>query len=211
MRPTVFQKAELRDENDNIIQQGAYGKGSALSNSTNNAFIDYVMNNLEFLYKLAEAEIVPVQSLPASGDPSKTYLVTYGTNAGKCYIWTGSAWQQLSDDDIVSRAEAAVADAEDLLREVQAYIAASTIDAAWSSSTAYAVGDCVYTSDGSAYRCIQASTNNPPATSPAYWAAIEVVEAKTFEYDTDGDLIPCANPVSSANWEVDSDGDIMPA
>lgn len=211
MNQTIFQPAELRDSNDNIIQQGTYGKNTPLANATNDAFIDYIMNNLEFLYKLAKAGIVPVASLPSSGDSSKTYLVTYGVNAGKCYIWTGSAWQQLSDDDIVTRAEAAVADAEDLLREVQAYIAASTINAAWNSSTTYAVGACVYTSDGSAYRCIRASTNNPPATSPGYWAAIEVVEAKTFEYDTDGDLIPCANPVASANWEIDSDGDIIPA
>ena len=50
MRPTVFQHAELRDENDQIVQQGTYGKGSALSNSTNDGWIDYVMNNLEALF-----------------------------------------------------------------------------------------------------------------------------------------------------------------
>lgn len=211
MLPTVFQPPELFDSSGNLIRPGAFGPNTPFFNDHGGGVYDYIANDLEFLYKLAKTEIVPVESLPASGDSSKTYLVTAGTNAGKCYIWTGSAWQQLSSDDVVTRAEEAVADAEDLLREVQAYIAASTIDAAWNSATTYAVGDCVYTSDGSAYRCIQASTNNPPATSPAYWAAIEVVEAKTFEYDADGDLIPCANPVSSANWEVDSDGDIMPA
>ena len=46
----AFQHAELRDANDNIIQQGAYGKRSALANSTNDAWIDFVMNNLEVLY-----------------------------------------------------------------------------------------------------------------------------------------------------------------
>lgn len=46
----AFQHAELRDANDNIIQQGAYGKRSALANSTNDGWIDFVMNNLEVLY-----------------------------------------------------------------------------------------------------------------------------------------------------------------
>ena len=55
MIKTVFQKAELRDSNDNIIQQGAYGKNSPLSNSTNDAWIDYVMNNLECLNDSTEA------------------------------------------------------------------------------------------------------------------------------------------------------------
>lgn len=46
----AFQHAELRDANDNIIQQGAYGKKSALANATNDAWIDHVMNNLEVLH-----------------------------------------------------------------------------------------------------------------------------------------------------------------
>ena len=46
----AFQHAELRDANDNIIQQGAYGKRSALANSTNDGWIDHVMNNLEVLH-----------------------------------------------------------------------------------------------------------------------------------------------------------------
>ena len=46
----AFQHAELRDANDNIIQQGAYGKKSALANVTNDAWIDHVMNNLEVLH-----------------------------------------------------------------------------------------------------------------------------------------------------------------
>lgn len=49
MTPTVYQKPEIRDSNDDIIQQGAFGKNTALSNATNDGWIDYVMNNLEFL------------------------------------------------------------------------------------------------------------------------------------------------------------------
>lgn len=38
----------------------------------------------------------------------------------------------------------------------------------WSSVTSYAVGDFVV-SGTSVYKCIQASTNNPPASCPTYW------------------------------------------
>lgn len=51
MRKQTFQHAEIRDESDNIISNGAYGKNTALSNKQNDGWIDYVMNNLECLYE----------------------------------------------------------------------------------------------------------------------------------------------------------------
>lgn len=50
MQPTTYQQPELRDANDQIIRSGTFGKNTALSNSTNDGWIDYVMNNLEYLY-----------------------------------------------------------------------------------------------------------------------------------------------------------------
>lgn len=211
MTPTVFQPGQIFNGSGEMIRDGAFGPDTPFYNDTGDGVYDYFVNNLEFLYKLAEAEIVPVTSLPASGDTSKTYLVTAGTDAGKCYIWTGTAWQEISSTDVVTRAEAAVADAAELLAQVQALIAASTVDSVWDSETAYEVGDCVMTSDGTTYRCIQDSTNNPPATSPGYWAAVMIVEAKTFEYDSNGDICPCISPVESANWGIDNNGDIYPS
>ena len=32
----------------------------------------------------------------------------------------------------------------------------------------------------------------------------------TFETDTNGDLMPCADPQPSDTWEIDTNGDIMP-
>ena len=63
----AFQHAELRDANDTIIQQGAYGKMSPLANSTNDAWIDFVMNNLEVLYDDFEdiSEDLTVEDLTA--------------------------------------------------------------------------------------------------------------------------------------------------
>ena len=189
----TFQRAELRNANDEIIQEGAYGKHSPLVNATNDAWIDYVMNNLEFL------------------NTSKIYLVTTGVNAGKLYIWTGTEWQEQSNAEVVTRAEEAVNEAAALLAQVQALIVASTVNTEWDAETTYEVGDVVITSDGATYRCIQESTNNPPATSPGYWAAVMIVEAKTFEYDSNGDICPCISPVESANWGIDSNGDIYPS
>lgn len=49
MKKQTFQHAELRDEHNEIIQEGTYGKYSDFSNEQNSGFIDYVMNNLEWL------------------------------------------------------------------------------------------------------------------------------------------------------------------
>lgn len=54
MRKQAFQHAEIRDENDNIIFNGAYGKNTALSNKQNDGWVDYVMNNLERLQESIE-------------------------------------------------------------------------------------------------------------------------------------------------------------
>ena len=96
MRPTVFQRAELRDENDNIIQQGTYGKGSALSNSTNDGWVDYVMNNLEALRSMSVGATIPVETLPESGETGKAYVVTTGTDAGKLFMWDGEDWVEIT-------------------------------------------------------------------------------------------------------------------
>ena len=50
MIKTSYQTPELRDANDNVVQQGAFGKNTALSNSDNTGWIDYVMNDLEALH-----------------------------------------------------------------------------------------------------------------------------------------------------------------
>lgn len=49
MKKTTYQIPEIRDENDNIIQPGTYGKNSPLCNETNDGVLDYINNNLEYL------------------------------------------------------------------------------------------------------------------------------------------------------------------
>lgn len=50
MKPQAFQLGELRDEHDQIIRAGAYGKKTPFVNSDNNAILDYIMNNFDVLY-----------------------------------------------------------------------------------------------------------------------------------------------------------------
>ena len=47
MRPQAFQYGEIRDENDNIIRPGAYGKNTAFTNVRNDGILDYIMNNFD--------------------------------------------------------------------------------------------------------------------------------------------------------------------
>ena len=49
MKKTTYQIPEIRDDKDNILQAGTYGKNSPLCNETNDGVLDYVNNNLEYL------------------------------------------------------------------------------------------------------------------------------------------------------------------
>jgi len=73
MNLTTFQQAELRNSSDTIVQQGAYGKNTPLANATNDGWIDYVMNNLEYLNRATDAfeydsnsDLMPVATPVAS-------------------------------------------------------------------------------------------------------------------------------------------------
>lgn len=50
MKPQAFQLGELRDEHDQIIRAGSYGKKTPFVSSDNNAILDYIMNNFDALY-----------------------------------------------------------------------------------------------------------------------------------------------------------------
>lgn len=87
MRKQTFQHAEIRDENDNIVNNGAYGKNTALSNAQNDGWIDHVMNNLEYLYEqkssVDTSNFVSRDELTnaTSGLASKSSLVGLATTA----------------------------------------------------------------------------------------------------------------------------------
>lgn len=50
MKKQSFQHGEIRDQDDNILQIGSYGKKTPLTNATNTGILDYIINNFEVLY-----------------------------------------------------------------------------------------------------------------------------------------------------------------
>lgn len=138
MKQTTFQHPELRDANDNIIQQGAFGKNTALANATNDGWIDYVANDLEFLYDIAKDEVVPVPSLPASGQTNKTYLLT---TTGVSYRWSGTAWVEISSSEAVGRAENAATLAEQWATKIDGTVADNEYSAKYYANAAQQSAD----------------------------------------------------------------------
>lgn len=70
MKPQTFQHPEIRDENDNIIQPGAFGKNTPFCTKNNDGILDYIANDLEYLYKKSESadnDTVKAKSLAVSG------------------------------------------------------------------------------------------------------------------------------------------------
>lgn len=70
MKPQTFQHPEIRDENDNIIQPGAFGKNTPFCTKGNDGILDYVANDLEYLYKQsvsADNDNLKAKSLAVSG------------------------------------------------------------------------------------------------------------------------------------------------
>ena len=62
MKRQAFQHPELRDANDNIIQDGAFGKKTPLANSEGTGWLDYVANDLEALHDAVNGGRVYVDS-----------------------------------------------------------------------------------------------------------------------------------------------------
>lgn len=87
MKRQAFQPGEIRDNNDNIIREGAYGKKTALATSDNMGILDYIINNFDALYNAINGGRVYVKSaadLPKTGDVAAVYIAE---DAGKWYYW----------------------------------------------------------------------------------------------------------------------------
>lgn len=94
MKRQAFQRGEIRDENDNIISEGAYGKKTAFANKTNDGILDYIVNNFQALFDMISGAYVYVDTLPSSGDSDKLYVVN---STGKTYRWDGKQFVFVSE------------------------------------------------------------------------------------------------------------------
>lgn len=93
MKPQTFQHPEIRDENDNIIKPGAFGKNTPFCTKGNDGILDYVANDLEYLYKKSESadnDNLKAKSLAVSGT-SDLNLVNADTVKAKSLAVTGTS------------------------------------------------------------------------------------------------------------------------
>ena len=92
MKPQTFQHPEIRDENDNIIQPGAFGKNTPFCTKGNDGILDYVANDLEYLYKqgVADNKDFKAKSLAVTGT-SDLNLVNADTVKAKSLAVTGTS------------------------------------------------------------------------------------------------------------------------
>lgn len=85
MKKQAFQHGEIRDQNDSILQEGAYGKKSAFINAQNMGILDYIINNLEVLYDglvAAGMVVYDADGKPVLPNEIKAALQSYVTSAG---------------------------------------------------------------------------------------------------------------------------------
>jgi len=89
MKPQAFQPGELRDEYDQIIRAGAYGKKTPFVNSDNNAILDYIMNNFDALYAQipnGRAYVKSVNNITPDSNGNVTITVSGGGGGSGDYL-----------------------------------------------------------------------------------------------------------------------------
>ena len=109
MKPQTFQHPEIRDENDNIIQPGAFGKNTPFCTKGNDGIFDYFANDIEYLYKqgAADDKDFKAKSLAVTGT-SDLNLVNADTVKAKSLAVTGTSDLNLVNADTVKAKSLAV-------------------------------------------------------------------------------------------------------
>nr|DAW11673.1 MAG TPA: Baseplate wedge protein [Caudoviricetes sp.] len=90
MRPQTFQHPEIRDENDNIIKPGTFGKNSAFFNAENDGIGDYIFNDLEWLYEQVGADDITTGKLSVTGASTLSTVNADDITTGKLSV-TGAS------------------------------------------------------------------------------------------------------------------------
>ena len=80
MKPQSFQFGEVRDENNNIIRAGTWGRTTPFVNAENNGILDYIINDLHVHQSAINALGADIDK---NGDPVLSKLVADAMNAIK--------------------------------------------------------------------------------------------------------------------------------
>ena len=88
--------------------------------------------------------------------------------------------------------------------------ASNVATSAWSAITTYNYPDVVHYTDGYSYRCVGTNVVGDVPGISQNWVCLSRVTSASWEYDTNGGIMPVINPVGDSDWELDADGGIMP-
>lgn len=177
MKRQAYQHPELRDANDNIIQDGAFGKKTPLANADGTGWIDYVANDLEALYDSINGGRVYVTNkaaLPKTGDVANVYIAK---DTGKWYYWDPSTSAYVEIDNTRNVANDAIA-----ARDMAKAWAESTSSPDGASDTASATGKTQSSKTWALYskdRATAAASSASSAASSASTASTKATNAST--------------------------------
>lgn len=206
MKRQAFQPGEIRDENDNIIREGAYGKKSAFATADNKGILDYMINNFDALYDAVNGGRVYVASasdLPATGDVANVYIAN---DTGKWYYWDPATSKYVTIDNARTIANEAIA-ARDAAKASQTAAKTSETNAktsetnAQSSQTAAANSASAASSSASAASSSATAAKNSQtaAASSASAAKSSQTAAATSETNAKTALVSCQNIQTQVN------------
>lgn len=106
MKQQAFQPGELRDEYDQIIRAGAYGKKTPFVNSDNSAILDYIMNNFDALYAQipnGRAYVKSVNNITPDSNGNVTVNVGSGGGTGGTNITVDSTLSSTSTNPVQNK------------------------------------------------------------------------------------------------------------
>ena len=106
MKSQAFQPGELRDEYDQIIRAGAYGKKTPFVNSDNNAILDYIMNNFDALYAQipnGRAYVKSVNNITPDSNGNVTVNVGSGGGTGGTNITVDTTLSSTSTNPVQNK------------------------------------------------------------------------------------------------------------
>lgn len=200
MKRQAFQPGEIRDENDAIIREGAYGKKSAFATADNKGILDYMINNFDALYDAVNGGRVYVNSasdLPKTGDTAAVYIVE---DSGKWYYWDPGTSKYVTMDNartIVNEAIAArdaAKASQTAAKTSETNAKTSETNASNSQSAAASSASAAKTSETNAKSSQTAAASSASASaSSASAAKTSQTAAATSETNAKTALVSCQN------------------
>lgn len=106
MKPQAFQRGELRDEHDQIIRAGTYGKKTPFVSADNNAILDYIMNNFDALYAQipnGRAYVKSVNNITPDSNGNVTINLGSGGGTGGTNITVDSTLSSTSTNPVQNK------------------------------------------------------------------------------------------------------------